>query len=708
MIKQSAFKGLSSEDVESLFSEYLINSWSYSKVTQFARNEKAFEMVYIYGCNTRSSATTIAGKAYHKSLQRYFEEKKEGKTLDIVDLEIIAHEYIDAIEPNVWKIQKTTPTIAECVDKATKTVNSLLKNFISEVKTYEDDIEEIIDVEIYCDEFLVVNGVDIPLPCHAKIDLVVKTKEGKIAIIDHKSKNAFSSEEEVSLSIGVQAITYVDCYESKTGLEIDEVWFIENKYSQNRDKSPQLVSFKVSLDKDVRALYEALLYEPLKRMISAVNDPDYIFLINDSDNFVDKAEIYDFWCKTNTLEVEDFNIDESKREIISRRLKKVKDSSIKSVNPKVISQFRKNASTFIQYDLSNKNMTNEEKIEHVLRSFGTIVRVAHKFEGYSSSTYLLEVSAGVKIASIYSHKLDIANALDVANVRIGSELSVYDNKSYLAVEFAKTRESDLLFDETAIDGLRIPIGKDNFGNIIRIDLNNHSTPHALVCGATGSGKTEFLISYIESLKLAGVTDITVLDTKREFLRKNIKGVKLICEIEEIEEEMRNLIVEMNERTVSGVNTIKAIIFDEFADALSNSASGKELDLYEMQEVGTYRLSATAILNGATLQPKMQRVKVGTNKPLEENLRVLLQKGRSLGFRIFAATQRASTKVITGDSKVNFPIQICFRVNKEIDSRVVLDEPGAESLCGKGDGLIKSPEYLETIRFQSYYKPLKPE
>ena len=84
--------------------------------------------------------------------------------------------------------------------------------------------------------------------------------------------------------------------------------------------------------------------------------------------------------------------------------------------------------------------------------------------------------------------------------------------------------------------------------------------------------------------------------------------------------------------------------------------------------------------------------------------MLLQKGRSLGFRIIAATQRASANVITGDAKVNFPVLVCFRVPKEIDSKVVLDEPGAETLNGKGDGLIKSPEYFGLVRFQGFYKP----
>ena len=105
-----------------------------------------------------------------------------------------------------------------------------------------------------------------------------------------------------------------------------------------------------------------------------------------------------------------------------------------------------------------------------------------------------------------------------------------------------------------------------------------------------------------------------------------------------------------------------------------------------------------------MMPKYKREKVGSLKSLEENQRILLQKGRSTGFRLISATQRASTKIITGDAKVNYPVQICFRVPKEIDSRVVIDEAGAESLAGYGDGLIKSPEYPDTIRFQAYYKP----
>lgn len=694
-MNNSIYKSYDADQLTELFSNFLISSWSYSKVSQFARHEKMFEMSYIYGLYGRKSSTTVSGEAYHSALQYYFSQLKEGKRLDLVELEAAAFQYIANVPANKYKIQKTTPTVEECQKKATTTVAALLKNFISEVATYESELEEIIEVEVYADEFLVINGVDIPLPCHLKIDMVIKTKDGKIVIIDHKSKASFTDEEEATLSIGPQAITYVVGYEEKSGRTVDEVWFIENKYSKNKDGSAQLSAIKVPADENTRRLYEALLYEPLKRMIEAVSDPDYTYLINESDNLVDKAELYDFWARTMISEVEDFNVEESKKELVSKRLKKIRDASVRVVNPAVIERFKENASHFIQYDLSNKNMTSAQKIEHVLNSFGIIVRVAHMFDGYSSNTYLLEVSAGVKVVSILARRLDIANALDVSSVRIANDLVVYEGKSYISVEFAKRRENTLYFNPDDLSGVKIPIGKDNFNNTIVWDLNNHSTPHVLICGATGSGKSVCVKSIIEYAKITDIDDIVIFDPKYEFTDYETQGdarIVVINDILEIENHMKKLVDYMQDLVKKGKKKKTLVIFDEFADAVANSRSGAELKVFEQVFDGYYA-------NGNVKQKRQQ---TGEMASLEENLRVLLQKGRSSGFRIVAATQRASVKVITGDAKVNFPVQICFRVPKEADSRVVIDEPGAESLSGMGDGLIKSPEYKDVIRFQAYF------
>lgn len=634
------FKLYSSDQIEELLSNYLIDSWSYSKVSTFARNEKDFEMSYLYNIKGKSSASTIAGQAYHKALEMFFDSYKSGERLDLIALESIAFSYIESITAEQWKIQKSTPTIDDCVRSATESVTKLLNNFLTDIDVYLLDIEEVLHTEKRITAWVVINGVDIPLPLHVVVDMVVKTKSGKCAIIDHKSRTSFTSESEMSFSIGKQSISYVKAYEEEYGTRVDEVWFIENKISKNKDKSPQLIKFVSEMDDGTRRLYEAMLYEPLRRMIQAVSDPDYVYLINDSDNFKDRAEIYEFWAKTMLAEIEDFDIPENKRPFIEKRLRKIRDASLASVTPKVIKNFQKFTAQFIPYDFTNKDMTNQEKIEHVLRSFGIPTKVQHIFDGYSSTSYLLEVNAGTSISQVNKFKLDIANALNVPNVRIQKDLYVYEGKSYLAVESGKKGSGILYWDKKYLAGSQIPLGVDNFGNTIVWDVDNQSTPHMLVCGATGSGKSVSLRSTIEFAKASGFNDIVIFDPKYEFGAYSGSGVLVVNEIEDIESTMRLLVEEMQSRVKSQVFIKTLVVFDEFADAVANSRKGNELKVYETVKVGEYR-------DG---REKTKRVCTGEEKSLEENLRILLQKGRSSGIRVIAATQRASTKVITGDAK----------------------------------------------------------
>ena len=665
------------EQLEEHFSYYLMDSWSYSKVACFARNEKAFEKEYIYCERGRRSATSVAGNAYHKALECYFASfGSEFPAPMLIDLQEVAYKYIDEVPANDWKLQKTTPTVEKAKEEATKKVTAALQNFYAELPVYVDEIDEVLGIEERFEEWVVVNGVDIPLPCHAEIDLVVRLKDGRIVIIDHKMKLAYSDEKEVALVHGKQAVTYVVNYESKhEGETVDEVWFFENKISQNKDGSPQIRKHCLVMDKDSRRLYEALLYEPMRRMIDAVSKPDYIYTVNDSDNHTDKAELYEFWTRTLIADVDDFNVPEGKRSLIAQRQRKIKDSSLATIDPRVITSFRKNAASFITFDYSMTDMTKPEIIEHVLRTFGMLVKVAHEVSGFSSDTFLLECGAGVKITNIYKYRLDIASALNVPTVRLSNTLIQHEGKSYLAIEVNKKRTEDILWHESFLKGKQIPIGLDNFRNTIVWDLDNHSTPHMLVCGATGSGKSVMLRSTIEYARAAGVDDIVIIDPKDEFWELAESGAAHVyTDIEEIEAVMAHEVEVMQGRAKQrGIkHPIRLVVVDEFADAIAQARSGKAL---------------------------------GDDKSLEENIRILAQKGRSLGYRIICATQRASTKIITGDTKVNFPVQICFRVPKAVDSTVVIDEEGAESLAGLGDGLMRSPEYLDTVRFQGfYYKP----
>lgn len=685
------YSQLTNEELENHFSGFLVDSWSYSRVAQFARNEKEFERTAIYREESRTGVSAVSGNAYHKALEYYFSAIKLGREpLTLPELEKIAFEYIDSVSANLWKLGKTTPTVESCITQATKNATALLANFYAEKGLYEGDIEEIIYIEEPFCEWVTINGVDIPLPCHARIDLVFQNKSGDVIIIDHKSKTSFTSDDEKALSFGKQGITYYKVLEAK-GIIPAEVWFIENKTSKNKDNSPQLRCHKIAFDLDTIKLYEVLLYEPLKRMIEAVADPDYVYVLNDADNFVDRAVLYDFWARTQIAEIDDFNIDPRKRDLLAKRQRKIRDASMASINPKVITTFRENAASFISYDLNTSNMTNSEKIEHILRTFGLNVQVAHLFEGYSSDTYLLEPGAGVKITSILKYKMDIANALNVPAVTIADNLYIHEGRSFIKIDAPKQSTKILEFAADRVEGRRIPIGLDNFNNTVVWDLNNQATPHVLVCGATGSGKSVCIRSTIEAAKVAGVQNIIVFDPKYEFT--DVPGIEVYNDIEDIETKMGLLVLDMQNAAKKRYKDDILIIFDEFADAVQSARSGKDLEIRKDVVVGQYA-------NG---MPKIANRVVEVEKSLEENLKMLLQKGRSLGYRIMAATQRASVQVITGDAKVNFPVQICFRVPKALDSKVVLDEEGAEALSGAGDGLMRSPQYQnQLIRFQGFY------
>ena len=675
---------LRGDQMEEHLSRFLIDSWSYSGVSTFARNEKEFERRYIYREPSRKSPATVAGTAYHAALELFFRNLGDSEITDITAMQEEAYRVIDEVEANEWKLGKKNPTVECCIVSAIKTANALIANFYAEQDIYLSGVARVLAVEEKLNGWIVVNGVDIPLPCHAVIDLVVELDDGRRVIIDHKSKTAYSDESEIAYTGAKQAIIYVLVWEQfHPDLPIDEVWYMENKHSGNKDTSPQIHKNSITLDPDTRRLYEAILYEPLRRMIQAASDPDYLYTINDADPMADKAELYDFWARTLIADIDDFlYLPESKRDLISRRRGKVRDASAAGISPKVIKSFRKNAATFISYELRD-DMTNQEKIEHTLRMFNIMAQVPFTFGAYSSVSYLLEIGAGVMISNISKHALDIANALNVPSVRILPDLTVYNGKSYLCVEAPNlSKNKDTLFwDDKYRDGSKIPIGLNNFGEVIYWDIHNHSTPHMLICGATGSGKSVSIKSTIEYARLAGVSRIIVLDPKYEFLNLQESGIEVLADIEEIELRMKELVSEMQHRAKTGNSGMTLIVFDEFADAVSSARSGRALDIKDE--------------NGKV---------IGREKSLEENLKMLLQKGRSLGYRIVAATQRASTKVITGDAKVNFPVQVCFRVPKAVDSKVVLDEEGAETLAGRGDGLMKSPEYFGTVRFQGFYKP----
>ena len=115
----SAYKDFTDLQVEELLSNYLIDSWSYSRVNTFARQEKEFEMRYLYNVYSKTSATSAAGSAYHAALEYFFGRMVSGEACDAIDMERVASEYVVSRPADSWKIQKTRPTVAKCIEDAT-------------------------------------------------------------------------------------------------------------------------------------------------------------------------------------------------------------------------------------------------------------------------------------------------------------------------------------------------------------------------------------------------------------------------------------------------------------------------------------------------------------------------------------------------------------------------------------------------------------
>jgi S-DNA-T family DNA segregation ATPase FtsK/SpoIIIE len=662
----------------------LIEHWSHSMVQTYQRNQLAFCRSYIAGIKDfKSSPSSLIGTGYDEALQVYFQMHKEDRALTLDEMVQVGMEAVYETPANRIKLGVKTPTIDAVFQHVAKTLPFVLTSFLEEVDTYLEDIGEILFINRKFKEMVTLNGVKLPIPCIFVPDLVYRNKAGKVAVLDHKAVYAYTDSDAVIYKYAGQATTYLVGMEEVLGEPVESFHFYENKTTKNTRGAlkgmAQISKIPIPLNAENRRMYEAMLYEGVREVYNAATDPDKVYLANPNDMFVqgeEKAELLDFWIAWQTQEIEEINpqISDEKAALLKKRKRKIQNADLSNIDPQVIRRFKSEANRFINYS-SMKDMTNPQRIEARLMTLGLPVKVSHCLTGYSSETYLLELQNGRRINDIFKFKLDIANALNLESIRIGQKLSVYEGCSYVSIDANKdqSKREPLYWTEIHVHKNLIPMGINNFNKVIFWDMANPSTPHMLICGATGSGKSVHIRSIMESVNHVGIYKIEVFDPKYEFTEFDS-----INEIHEIEARMESLVSEMNQAVRDGKFLYKLIIFDEFADAVAQSRKGKELNTY----------NADGKVDGRI-------------KSLEENLKILLQKGRSCGIRIVAATQRASVKVITGDAKANFPVQVCFRVPKAIDSRVVLDEDGAESLSGKGDGLFRSPEYNDTVRFQSF-------
>ncbi len=330
-------------------------------------------------------------------------------------------------------------------------------------------------------------------------------------------------------------------------------------------------------------------------------------------------------------------------------------------------------------------------IEKTLQSFGIEARVVEVNLGPAVTQYALEIALGTKVSKITSLSNDLALATEAPTGQIRIEAPIpgrnlvgieIPNRS-LEIVTLKTMLSSTIMQKSR-SKLTVALGLDVSGNPI---VNNiGKMPHVLIAGTTGSGKSVLINSFICSLLFRSSPQevkLILIDPKRVELT-GYNGIPhlltpVIVEVEKILSALKWTMGEMDRR------------YKIFAES-----GVKNIDSYN--ELSGFQALPYIVIIIDELADLMMFAPVA----VEDSIARLAQMARATGIHLVIATQRPSVNVITGLIKANIPCRIAFNVSSMIDSRVIIDMPGAEKLLGRGDMLYVPPEQAKPTRIQGTY------
>jgi S-DNA-T family DNA segregation ATPase FtsK/SpoIIIE len=334
-------------------------------------------------------------------------------------------------------------------------------------------------------------------------------------------------------------------------------------------------------------------------------------------------------------------------------------------------------------------------LEQTLKEFRIEAVVVEIDSGPVVTMFEIQIGPGIKVKSIVERSKDLARALKASSVRVVAPIP---GKSTIGVEVPNSEKQPVrLRDLIELSGevpnrMEIPLflGKDAGGNPILTDLTR--MPHTLIAGTTGSGKSVCINTLILSILLTQRPDhvkLIMVDPKMVELSMFKEIPHLMCPVvydsDKAQAILEWLVQKMEERY--------AILSEaQVRNILDYNKLGREKLLERIKPADEEEANriVTRLPYIVLIIDELADLMMVSPKEVELCLARLAQKSRAVGIHMILATQRPEAKVVTGLIKSNMPSRIAFRVNSRIDSRIVLDQNGAEDLLGQGDMLFLPP------------------
>ena len=329
-------------------------------------------------------------------------------------------------------------------------------------------------------------------------------------------------------------------------------------------------------------------------------------------------------------------------------------------------------------------INNKQNLERVLKDFQISGRVVDIHMGPSVTQFEVVVPSGTKVSRIVSINKEIALALAAKDVRIEAPIP---GKNTIGIEIpnqsiAPVKIKEILASKVMLEakgGLQVALGKDIMGTPKCTDLTK--MPHLLVAGSTGSGKSVCINSMIASLLMRYRPDevkLVLVDPKQVEL-SNYNGVPhLLCPVV-TNPKKASLVLQ---KVVNEMDNRYRIFADKGAKKIDDYNRIIEEENKKHPDNPTPKMHYIVVI-----VDEMADLMIVARKEVEDSIMRITQLARAAGIHLIVATQRPSTDVITGVIKTNIPSRIAFSVASNVDSRTILDTPGAEKLLGKGDMLF---------------------